>query len=258
MSKADGIRDVVYIHNHLAERYFTAYGIEFKEFVHSLPRPLTNVLLLKHQFEDSDYHFPTHLDYVEDEQIWSLVEDNVYQYGDFCWIDFDDLSSLDLLEPAELAALLYLGHYKKPLVTPFSNKLSNQFVYLAHDDGSSNKTYYRDVYDVKHLISRLIPLKITLLKQKRFALRRKKVEYPPVPLVLANTLLTLMSDGLIIDFEAMIQTRKDIQIPIYTIGKEMIDMDELYNDRHEYKKKSKLQASLVLNKKDLEWTLVEA
>ncbi|MBM7704693.1 peptide ABC transporter permease [Metabacillus iocasae] len=256
MSKADEIKDVVYIHNHLSERYYVAYGIEFKEFVHSLPRPISNMLLLKHKFEESDYHFSTQLDYVEGQQIWSLAEDNVYDYGDFCWVDFDDLSSLDLLEPTELAALLYLGHYKKPLVASFSNKLSNQFAYLAHDDGFSNKTYYRDVYDVKHMISRLVPLKITLLKQKRFSLRRKKVDYPPIPLVLANTLLTLMSDGLLLDFEGMVQTRKDIQIPIYTIGKG-IDMDEFYNDRHEYKKQSKLQASLVLNKKELEWTLVE-
>ncbi|TYR79850.1 peptide ABC transporter permease [Priestia megaterium] len=256
MSKADEIKDIVYINGHVNEKCFVTYGIEFKEFFYSLPEPLTNLLLLKHRFEDSDYHFPTHMDYVESEQVSLLAQDNVYNYGDFCWIDFDELSSLDLLEPNDIAALLYLGHLKKPLNSSFNNKLNNQFVYLAQDDGFYNKTYYRDIYDMKHMLSRIIPFKASVAKQTRFALRRKKLEYPALPLVLANTLLTLTNDGLLIDFEKMVQSRKDIQVPIYTIGK-FTDMDEMYNDRFEHKQGSKLQAYLVFNKRESEWTLEE-
>lgn len=80
--------------------------------------PLTNLLLLKHQFEDSDYHYSTHMDYLEEEQVSLLVDEEVSDYGDFCWIDVDDVSSLDLLEPQDVASLLYLGHMKKPLHSP--------------------------------------------------------------------------------------------------------------------------------------------
>lgn len=256
MSKADEIRDIVYINGHVNKKCFITYGIEFKEFYHSLPTPLANILLLKHGFEDSDYHYQTHMDYVEEEQIHLLAEDNVYNYGDFCWIDFEDISSLDLLEPQDIAALLYLGHLKKPLNSPFNNKLGNQFVYLAHDDGFYNKIYFRDVYDMKHILSRIIPLKMSAIKQKRFVFRRKKLEYPILPLVLANTLLTLTNDGLFIDFEHMVQSRRDIKIPLYTIG-DFDDMNEMYNDRFEHKEMSKLQAHLVLTHKELEWSIEE-
>ncbi|MFC3884320.1 peptide ABC transporter permease [Bacillus songklensis] len=257
MSKTDGIRDLIYINGNLNERFFITYGIEFKEFVYSIPSELSNILLLKHQFDESDFHFGTLLDYVEREQIDKLAQDNVYGYGNFCWIDVEELSSLDLLEPHDLAALLYLGHYQKPLHSPFNNKLNNQFVYLAHDDGRFNKTYYRDVYDMKHLMSRIVPLKISSLNHKRFSLLRKKSEYPALPLVLVNTLLTLTNDGLLLDFQHMGHTRRDIQIPVYTIG-EFLDMDEMYNDLEEHKRTSKLKANLILNKKDLEWSLIES
>ncbi|MFH7407630.1 hypothetical protein, partial [Pseudomonas syringae group genomosp. 7] len=80
---------------------------------------------------------------------------------------------------------------------------------------------------------------------------RKKLEYPILPLVLANTLHTLTNDGLFIDFEHMVQYRKDIKIPLYTIGY-FDDMNEMYNDRFEHKEMSKLQAHLVLTHKELE------
>ncbi len=256
LSKTDGIRDLIYINGNINEKCFITYGIEFKEFVYSLPSSIPNILLLKHQYDESDFHFGTLLDYVEGEQVHKLAQDHVYGYGNFCWIDVEDISSLNLLEPHDLAALLYLGHYQKPLNSQFNNKLNNQFVYLAHDDGWFNKTYYKDIYDMKHLMSRIVPLKIASLNQKRFSLLRKKSEYPPLPLVLVNTLLTLTNDGLLIDFQHMIHTRKDVQVPVYTIG-EFLDMDEMYNEVDEHKKASKLRANLILNKKDLEWSLIE-
>jgi hypothetical protein len=256
LGKTDGIRNLIYINGNTNEKCFITSGIEFKEFIYSLPSSIPNLLLLKHQYDESDFHFGTLLDYIEGEQVHKLAQDDVYGYGNFCWIDVEDIGSLDLLEPHDLAALLYLGHYQKPLNSQFNNKLNNQFVYLAHDDGSFNKTYYKDIYDMKHLMSRVVPLKVFSLNQKRFSLLRKKLEYPPLPLVLVNTLLTLTNDGLLIDFRHMSHTRKDIQIPVYTIG-QFMDMDEMYNVVDEHTKISKLRANLILNKKDLEWSLIE-
>ncbi|MCM3003118.1 peptide ABC transporter permease [Priestia koreensis] len=256
MSKVDTLRDIVYINGNLHEQYFITHGIEFREFFHSIPTPLANVLLLKHGYEESDYDFGVHLDYVENEQLPRLVEEDVSKYGDFCWVDFDEPSSFELLHDEDLAALLYLGHYKKPLRTAFSHKLNNQFVYLSSEDGWFNKTYYRNIYDMNHIVSRVIPMKLSVTKQSRFTFLKKKLEYPPVPLVLVNTLLTLANDGLVVDLKQVQQTRKDIQIPIFTIGK-YIDMEEMLHDLEESSHKGSFQATLVLNKKDLEWELIE-
>ena len=43
-----------------------------------------------------------------------------------------------------------LKNYLRP---PFYSYLGNRYVYLAHDDGWYNKTYYRDLNDFYNLLS---------------------------------------------------------------------------------------------------------
>ncbi|MFK4998592.1 hypothetical protein ACI2OX_18625 [Bacillus sp. N9] len=73
----------------------------------------------------------------------SLLTEDVYSYGDFCWLDFEEESDLNSLSGQEIAEILYLGHFKDHLASPFYEKISNHVVYLAGDDGWFNKTYYR-------------------------------------------------------------------------------------------------------------------
>ena len=44
-------------------------------------------------------------------EAWS--RDGVYNYGDFCWVDFDEMEGLNELPGQILAELLYLGHVKE-------------------------------------------------------------------------------------------------------------------------------------------------
>ena len=74
---------------------------------------------------------------------------------------------LNELTGQEIAELLYLGHQKQHLKLPFYNKLGNRFVYLAHDDGFFNKTYYRSFKDFFHFLSEAISDKLGELKARK-------------------------------------------------------------------------------------------
>ena len=70
---------------------------------------------LKHNFEWTDFHYHTLFEYVEEENIHKLIQAEIDEFDEFCWVDFDDASDLDELEPKEIAELLYLAHKKNHL-----------------------------------------------------------------------------------------------------------------------------------------------
>ena len=153
MKRNSDIRDVVYIHLNEKDRFVLTYGIEFYEFVLSLSDSINHLLLLKHRFDDSDFNMHTMLDYVPKKRVMKLAGDGVYNYGDFCWVDFEEMEGLNELPDQTLAELLFLGHVKEHLKPPFYSYLGNRYAYLARDDGWFNKTYYRDLNDFYKLIS---------------------------------------------------------------------------------------------------------
>ena len=58
------------------------------------------------------------------------------------WIDFTDLTMIKELSALEISELLYLGHMKTHLHSPFFYKLQNNFVYFDLGDDLL-RVYYR-------------------------------------------------------------------------------------------------------------------
>lgn len=168
------IRDLIYIHLNEQNQYVMTYGIEFAEFAQTLSDSINNLLLLKHRFEHGDFNTHTMFDYVSRDKLGRLVEDDVYGYGDFCWIDFEEEEAVNELPGQTIAELLYLGHVKEHLKPPFYNYLSNRYVYLAHDDGWFNRTYYRDLNDFYRMLGEVIPGKMGQMKVEKTLLGIKR------------------------------------------------------------------------------------
>ncbi|KHD84243.1 hypothetical protein [Heyndrickxia ginsengihumi] len=230
MKNHAGNRGLIYVHTNEVNHYVLSYGIEFREFYHAFPK-LTNLLLLRHQFDSGMFNLHTLFEYVDEETVDRLVEDDVYRYGDFCWIDFEDEEGLDLLEGYEIAELLYLSHIKHHLRMPFYRKLNNRFVYLAQDDGWFNKTYYRSMDDFYKMLGDVISLRINEIKGDKSLLfaRRKKKNLPPVPVEVLTPFITSMKEGMLISLDNSLQTRAQIEIPVWIIG-DFHDMDEMYEE----------------------------
>lgn len=45
----------------------------------------------------------------------SFLQKDVYNYGDFCWVDFQCENDLEKVSNEEFAELLYLSHRIEPL-----------------------------------------------------------------------------------------------------------------------------------------------
>jgi len=252
--KRNDIRDVIYIHLNEKNQYVLSYGIEFREFLLSLHESINHLLLLKHRFDDGDFNMHTMLDYVPKKRVMKLIEEDVYGYGDFCWIDFEEMEGLDEIPGQVLAELLYLGHVKEPLRPPFYSYLGNAFAYLAHDDGWFNKTYYRDVNLFYNLLSQLIPMKLEAIKPEKNLLGlKKKKTYPSVDEHLLLSIKKFMSEGLVLSIKDVMQNRFRIELPIWVIG-DFSNMDDMYE---EYEKNSKrpCDAKLIFDKKTREWKM---
>ncbi|BBI35099.1 oxalate:formate antiporter [Cohnella abietis] len=235
-------RDVVYMIYSEEERSITASGIEFNEFVDSLTMGLNNVLLLSSGYTGADFHSGVGLDFVKRENLHKLYKENIHSYGDFCWIDFDELASLDKLEPQEKAELLYLGHYKKVLGSLFFEKLNNQFVYLAHDDGWYSKVFYKNKQDQLDIFRHLFPGKLKIYK--------RNVE--PMSLEVGGQLVSFAKEGLLIDFSKTIKSRTGLEIPLNVIGK-IKNFDDVYNNMERHKARAKSEHWLKY--KESQWVI---
>lgn len=249
------IRDLVYVHLNENGQYVISYGVEFVEFALSLPRSLNHLLLLKHKFDDGEVNRHTQLEYVTKDMIRKLAQDNIYGYGDFCWIDFEENEGLDELSGNEIAELLYLGHLKQHLKMPFYNKLGNRYVYLSRDDGWFNKTYYRHMNDFYRMLGQVISIKLADLKlEKTLIGLRKKRSYPPVNLDIILSLSKFMREGTVFSLRNAVQNRNRIEIPIWVIG-DFDNMDDMFEEYNQMKTE-KCDAKLVFEKRNREWTLV--
>ncbi len=108
-------------------------GITFREFVAAW-RP-TGLLLLKHRYPGAHWHRETGLEYITEDEVEAFCRDDLYSYGDLFLADIPNVEALDRMSDQEVAEVLFLGHTKRPLDTPFIPGLGNRFFYLTHDDG---------------------------------------------------------------------------------------------------------------------------
>lgn len=219
MSK-QSLRDLIYVNGKEQHNlYFYSYGIEFYEFMSCVSNRPENLILLKHKFEDAQWSIHSRLDYVTSQELDRLVEDSVYDYGDFCWVDFDREEDLVKLTKLQIAELLTFAHFAEPL----HEIPKARFAYYAHDDGWFNKLYVSDLEDYKTLLSRVIVSKL-------HRLTRRKME--DLPDDIAAMLLESTKEGLFIDFSKIVKSKASISVPVTAVG-HYLDMDKVYEFRDE-------------------------
>ncbi|TRZ36224.1 hypothetical protein CEQ21_11665 [Niallia circulans] len=250
------IRDVVYIHLHEKERFVLSYGIEFYEFYHFLAQSISSILLLKHQFDDGELHTHTMFDYVPEQKLAKLAKEDVYGYGDFAWIDFEETEALDVLHGQTIAELLFLAHKRDHLKAPFYQHLNNQFVYLAHDDGWFNKTYYKNLPMFYSFFGEVISQKLNRLKADKtlFGVKKKRI-FTPLSQQGVLLLKEMMKEGMVLSIQKASQNRLRIEIPIWIIG-DFANMDDMYEEYEKRSKQGNVDGKLVYDKRTKEWEVI--
>ena len=149
-------RTILYVYADREKHVFINSGITFSEFVNGLSKPLENLLSISPKTDMislvSDYARGFEV-FEGNKQIQALLSENIYELGDFCFVDFHKMDGIQQLSEEQIAELLYLGHLFRPLKSPFFPALQNRFAYLAHDDGFFCKLYCRDEQDFAHVLA---------------------------------------------------------------------------------------------------------
>jgi hypothetical protein len=135
------MRDYLYLWHEPQEKRLIASGIEFRDFVPSL-QTVGGVVLLRHQFDEPSFDAASGLEFVRAASLARLADDDVYGYGDFCWVDFEREASLADLDDPAVAALTFFAHAARPLGDVQVPGLGNRFLFHGHDDGWSARIYY--------------------------------------------------------------------------------------------------------------------
>ncbi|WP_456272685.1 hypothetical protein [Bacillus sp. AK031] len=250
-------KDVIYIHQNEAQKYVMSYGLEFRDFSQNLPQPLNHLLMIEHQFDHGSFNMNTLMEYTDKEEVNKLAADNIHGYGDFCWVDFEEVDGLDQLSGQEIAEILYMGHTKQSLNSPFYSKLNNRFVYLAHDDGWFNKTYYRHTDDFYSMLGKTISGKLVQQKGdkplKRLLPGQKITSLPPIRKEVMYSLKEKIKEGLAISIQAAVKGRTTIKIPLWVMG-DYMHMDTMYED-YQLLSHNQAYGYLVYDRKSKEWSL---
>ena len=200
-----------------AEKHETVFsGVTFIDFIESNPIPIENILLLKgHYWGEKSWN---KFELLEGrDQIARLKREDIYNYGDFCFVDYVDAPSIDQLSEEHIAELLYLAHMFKPLRSPFFKVLQNKFAYLAHDDGWYSKLYCRDSE---------VSISILLNKLRKLAETALGDGAPLLPDHLVREIYKLAEAGLFIEVDVSASKSRDIIIRLYEVG-EYENMDDL-------------------------------
>ncbi|WP_168124007.1 hypothetical protein [Paenibacillus sp. HB172176] len=225
MKKKQNIREIIYVSGNEAEnKCFYSYGIEFHEFMACMNNRPENLILLKHDFDNAEWNQLSRFDYVTSQRIDELINDYVYGYGDFCWVDFNIEEDLDQLTNLQIAELLFFGHLAKPL-----HEIPKvRFSYYAHDDGWFNKLYVTNIEEYEMMISKVIEFKLEKLTRRTFI---------NIPRDISRVLLELTEKGLFINLSKIRKDNDIIQIPITEVGhyREMDSVYDLKDKITEYK-----------------------
>lgn len=249
------INDLVYVYLNEGKQYVLSFGVEFPEFVHALHHVMNNLLILSPSFDESEFNLHTQMEYIPAKRIYRLIKSEKYKYGEFSWIDFEEVQALNELSGQELAEILYLGHMKTHLRSPFYNRLGNRFVYLSKDDGWWNKVYYRNMRDFYRMIGDVIALKAGEKKTDKgiLGIKRKQTLLPGINIDVLLNLKQLMKEGLLFSIRDMKKTRSTLEIPLWIIG-HFEYMDDMID---EYRKavKTRYDVKLVFDKRLKEWKM---
>jgi hypothetical protein len=217
-TKNKSTRDLIYVNGQdMDTQYFYSYGIEFNEFMSSVPHRPEHLILLKHNFEQVQINPHSRLEYVTSEGIDTLMNEDVYDYGDFCWVDFNNEEEHTKLTGTQIEEMLHFADTSFPL----HEIPKERFAYFAHDDGWFNKIYVTYLEEYQVMLSQVIVLKVHRL-MGRFV--------DNIPCEISSKLLQYTREGLFMDFAKITKNKHELKIPVALIGCST-NMDKVYDHR---------------------------
>ena len=93
------LRDVFYINAFPENNELVYYGMQLNEFIKYAPVEINKLLILEGEYYGRGFRSKTKLEVVENDEMDEFLGEDVYSYGDFSWVDFDERDNVENLEP---------------------------------------------------------------------------------------------------------------------------------------------------------------
>lgn len=220
---------------------------------YTINRP-DNLLLLNPYEREGEYEPHTGFRVVRGrdnvEQYFSLMENKLH--NDLKWIDFKEYDVLQRLTPNEISELLYFGHMKNQLRSPFFYQLQNKFAFFELDK-KTTKIYYRNIEDFYNMLSK----KISFLTSQQIKgtpslfNRRKKIVIPEVPNEIIKSLKGTMQEGIVFNFSQVNWINEEYVVPIHVVEDNLRKVEN-YHFKQEYK-----IGTLIYSRESGVWRIVK-
>ncbi|MGM9903667.1 hypothetical protein A5844_002596 [Enterococcus sp. 10A9_DIV0425] len=209
----------VYVHIDTTSNAVLTKGLTISDFSNSIVHFPQNLLLLDPSAFAGEYESHTGLKVIRGTENIQLFFNSLRSRNsgvDLKWVDFTDLTMLKELTPLEISELLYFGHMKTHLHSPFFYKLQNNFVYFDLND-QLNRIYYRYIDEFYRIfankLSTIVSEKINVKK----SFFRKEIPVEKISVEILKKMRNLMQEGIIFSFEQDGLINDTYHIPIYII-----------------------------------------
>jgi hypothetical protein len=218
-------RKILYFSGKKSLNEFTYSGITFNEFLQLSNYQIDNIMISRGGYDVGIFNksgFPV----VEGRScIAALARENIYDYGDFCFVDYPHIKMSDGLTNQEIAEILFLFNMFKPLLSPFPETLESKIAYLSHDDGHFCRLYLKDeLFFYRFVANKLQSTAECLLNKKIVAIQDD----------LLKIIEEMIEEGMFIDCEDIEIGEDLVKFKFYLIGRE-VAIDDIYNYKNQFK-----------------------
>ncbi|CAM4030546.1 hypothetical protein [Catellicoccus marimammalium] len=242
------MRETVYVHLDTISNSILTKGISAHDFYQSLSHIPDNIMLLNQEHDWGEFENHTAMRIIKGrEQVEQYLSSAQRNEENTCWIDFSDLHLIKQLTPIEISELLYFGHMKYHLHSPFFYKLQNDYVFLTLGE-EVNKLYCRQLEDFYRLLSQKIHEQLLERCKERKGWIKKPISITPPPLYVLKELKEVWQEGVVLYFGGVTWDEEQVHLPIYRVEDRLKNVDEI-----EYTKEMQV-AELIYHRKEEEWT----
>lgn len=190
----------LYVHLDNTSNCVTSKGLSHSDFCQSIGKSPQNILLLDSQDTLGEYESRTGLSMIRTpervEQYFRIL--NNQHSKTVKWIDFYDIQLIKELSPLEISELLYFGHMRTHLHSPFFYKLQNNFVYFEAPN-QLTKIYFRQLDEFYAILATRLTQLLTEVVNSKKPIFRKAVPVEAVPSELLQQLKPILQEGIIFD-----------------------------------------------------------
>ena len=235
--------DLFYVNANFEKQYFLYNGMGFHEFLKCCPIELNNILVTRGYLTGNYNRYWGLIAINNKEAISELLKEDIYNLGDFHWLDYNSEDNLINCTPEEQAEVLYFSHFWRPLKKPFFNRIDNNFAYFSHDDGWLCMLYCKNVLVFKDILANKIINTFASDKRRKVVHMTEDVK---------DRLFALVDKGLLIDFPNINTKNGCIRVNYFVIGK-YEDVDDICNKCEQYKHRAKIKG--IIEYKNKMWEI---